>query len=63
MRTAFAIDINLEAAIADNLVAYMDTFCFYSREQEIITNDLDIAQQHGGDVYELRSTDGDAIEY
>lgn len=63
VRTAFAIDINLEAAIADNLVAYMDTFCFYSREQEIITNDLDIAQQVGGDVYELRSTDGDAIEY
>lgn len=63
IRTAFAIDCNLYTSIIDNEVPYLDTWKFYSVEQQILTNDLDLAQEAGGDVYELRNTDGTAELY
>ena len=63
VRTAFAIDCVMWGSITDNEAPYLDTFKYYSVEQHIITNDLDLAQEAGGDVYELRCTDGSAELY
>lgn len=63
VRTAFAIDCVMWGSITDNEAPYLDTFKYYSVEQHILTNDLDLAQEAGGDVYELRCTDGSAELY
>lgn len=63
VRTAFAIDCVMWGSITDSEAPYLDTWKYYSIEQHILTNDLDLAQEAGGDVYELRCTDGSAELY
>lgn len=59
-RTAFAVSINMDTSVSDERAPYMDTFCFYSVEQDLLTNDFDVANREGGEVYELRNTEGEA---
>jgi len=63
IRTSFAIDCDMMYCITEGAAPYLDTWKFYSVEQGILTNDLDLAQEAGGDVYELRCTDGNAELY
>jgi hypothetical protein len=63
IRSGFAINIDLDDSINNSRCPYLDTWKFYSVEQQILTNDLDLAQEVGGNVYELRCTNGEAELY
>lgn len=63
IRSSFAIECNMFESIEHNHCPYMDTWKFYSVEQGILTNDLDLANEYGGSVYELRTTGGEAELY
>jgi len=64
LRASFAIEIDLSDAINEESVPYMDTFCFYNPYECILSNCSDVARgDSDGLIYELRSTDGDAVEY
>ena len=64
VRASFAIEIDLSDSINDDSVPYMDTFCFYNSYEGILSNCSDVARgDSDGHIYELRSTDGEAVEY
>lgn len=57
---SFEVDIDMASCISDELVPYMDTFCYYGEMPEYLTNSTSSAGSYDGPVYELRNTDGTA---